>query len=414
MHTYGETDHWKLRFFSILFGQGFSLIGSSLTQFVLLWWIADTTGSVSDLSMAGLFGLMPQALFGAFGGAIADRHNRRVIMIVTDLVSAGAMVVLIILFQRESIELWHIYAMMFVRSSMHAFQQPAMLATTPLLVPQAFIPRAAGLGQMIAGAMMIASPPLGAIAIATLPIGYALGIDVATALLGILPLLIFSIPQLRVENHLHLLADIADGIRTVWSNNGLRVLYGLMAFIILIITPLFTLIPLLVNNHFHGGPSQIALMQSLGAIGMMVGGVIVASFVPRRKPLWIVNGFALASLSVALTGAPPTNGILLASIAWAFSSVFYVMGRASTTALLQTTVDNRMQGRVFSLLTTVEAMAAPVGLLLIAPIGDEVGVRVLFVVLGSVTAMVALLGHFSHSLKSLGEGARAPSPSYST
>lgn len=127
---------WQLRYWAIFSGQALSLIGSALTQFVLLWWITDTTGSVSSLGMAGLAALLPQALLSPLGGTFADRYSRRVIMVAADLVSAACMVVLIGLFLYDNIALWHLYLMMALRSSMQAFQQPAPFAE---FVPQAGI-----------------------------------------------------------------------------------------------------------------------------------------------------------------------------------------------------------------------------------------------------------------------------------
>ena len=129
-----EGSHWQPRFWSIWLGQALSLIGSSLTQFVLLWWITSTTGSASALAIAGIAGLLPQALLGPLGGVIADRWPRRTIMIVADSITALCMVVLILLFSSGSIQLWHVYTLMFVRSSMQAFQSPAASSSTANLV----------------------------------------------------------------------------------------------------------------------------------------------------------------------------------------------------------------------------------------------------------------------------------------
>ena len=112
---------WRLRFWTIFGGQALSLIGSALTQFVLLWWITDTTGSVSALATAGMAALLPQAVLGPLGGVLADRYSRRLLMIAADSLSALCMLVLIALFLTGAIELWHAYVMMAVRSSMQAF-----------------------------------------------------------------------------------------------------------------------------------------------------------------------------------------------------------------------------------------------------------------------------------------------------
>ena len=112
--SFDPGPNWRLRFWTIFFGQTLSLVGSALTQFVLLWWITDTAGSVSALATAGLAALLPQALLSPLGGTFADRYSRRVLMIAADAISALCMLVLIALFLTGRIELWHVYSMMFV------------------------------------------------------------------------------------------------------------------------------------------------------------------------------------------------------------------------------------------------------------------------------------------------------------
>lgn len=392
---------WRIRYWSVFAGQAVSLIGSALTQFVLLWWITDTTGSVSTLATAGLVALLPQALLGPLGGTLADRWSRRAIMIGADLVSAACMVVLIALFLSGSVELWHLYVMMFIRSAMQAFQQPAATASTAMLVPATFRGRAAGLNQSLTGIMTIAAAPLGALAISLMPIGYALAIDVATAALGIVPLLIFAIPQSRVSSDSgpSLWGEFREGLDLVWSNPGLRRMYGLLGAIILIVMPSFTLVPLLVKEHFGGAAPQVALIESIGGMGMVAGGLLVAAISPKRHVLWVLWGFAISCLSLALTALAPAQMFPVAVTMWAISGVTYIAGNAPFMALLQSIVPNHLQGRVLSLLATIMGLASPIGLAIATPLGEWIGVRWLFVTLGLLGAVVSLLGFVSPVLR---------------
>lgn len=398
--AYDPGPGWRLRFWSVFGGQASSLIGSALTQFVLLWWITDTTGSVSALALAGLFALLPHALLGPIGGAFADRYSRRLIMIVTDAISAACMVVLIVLFVNEGVELWHVYVMMFIRSAMQAFQGPAAAASTAMLVPLSFIPRAAGLNQSLQGLMLVAAAPLGALAMAAMPIGYALAIDVVTAVAGILPLFIFKIPQERVppEDRTGFWTELKEGFDMVWGSPGLRRLYALMALVIMCIMPSFTLVPLLVKEHFGGGAPEVALMEGMAGLGMFAGGLIAAAFPPKNRIVVILWGFALSSLLLGLVGFAPSNMLWLATLFWSLSGVIYMVGNAPMIALLQTTVPNHLQGRVLSLLTTVMALAAPAGLALATPLGELIGIKLLFVVMGFASAAIAWLGFASRSV----------------
>lgn len=388
---------WQLRYWSVFSGQALSLIGSALTQFVLLWWITDTTGSVSALATAGTAALLPQALLSPFGGVLADRYSRRVLMIAADAISAVCMLVLILLFLTGRIELWHIYTMMLVRSAMQAFQTPAAAASTAMLVPESFLSRAAGLNQTLQSLMTIAAAPLGALAIGVMPIGLALAIDVVTAILGILPLLIFRIPQMRYkpEHGTGLWIEFSEGVRLVWDDPGLRRLYALLGAVVLVIMPSATLVPLLVKEHFGGGATEAALLEAVGGVGMLIGSIVITALAPQKYVRWVLSGFALSCFAFALASLMPGNSLELALIWWGLSGIMFVIGNGPFMALLQTTVPNRLQGRVLSLLNTIMGLAAPAGLLIATPLGELIGIRWLFIATGVAGGCVSLAGFFS-------------------
>lgn len=243
---YHSNPQWRLRFWAIFSGQSLSLVGSALTQFILLWWITDTTGSIATLAIAGTAALLPQALINPLGGTFADRYSRRILMIVADTISGLCMLVLIALFLTERIELWHVFTMMFIRSTMHAFQMPAASASVAMLVPSSFLSRAAGLNQTMQGMTLVSAAPLGALAMSVMPLGWALSIDVFTALLGCLPLLIYRIPQILTHSRAGLSGiwgEFKEGFNLVWSHPGLRRLYAMIGIMMLITSPAFTLAP---------------------------------------------------------------------------------------------------------------------------------------------------------------------------
>ncbi|RMN77613.1 Macrolide efflux protein [Pseudomonas cannabina] len=323
-------SNWQVRFWMIFSGQTLSLIGSGLTQFVLLWWITDTTGSLAALATAGFVALLPEALISPLGGIFADRYSRRVLMIATDMISALCMSILIILFLTERVELWHVYWMMFVRSAMQAFQTPAASASVAMLVPRSFLPRAAGLSQAMQGITLVAAAPLGALAISMIPLGWALSIDVVTALLGCLPLLRYRIPQAFNSNRTGLSAlrsEFRDGLHFIWSHPGLRRLYALMGAVVLVIMPSFTLVPLLVKEHFGGGAPHVAFIDAMAGVGMLIGAVVVALFAPRQPVTWILWGFATSCFSLALTGLMPADRFNIAAVCWMVSGMSFILGK---------------------------------------------------------------------------------------
>ncbi|MCB6184196.1 MFS transporter [Leeia sp. TBRC 13508] len=398
-------DKWRLRFWSIFIGQGLSLCGSALTQFVLLWWITDTTGNVSDLAIAGVAAMLPQALLSPLGGVFSDRYSRRVLMILADVISALCMVVLIILFLTAHIALWHAWVMMAIRSAMQAFQMPAAAASIYMLVPRQFLPRATGFEHALQSLTVVTAAPLGAMAIGAMPIGWALAIDVCTAICGVLPLLCFRIPQIFTPNQSRpgILVEFKEGLSAVRNTPGLVALFILLATTVLVIMPAFTLLPMLVKQHFSGSPTQVAWMEGLSGIGMVIGGVAVGAMVPQRPILWILVGFACSCFSIALTALVPGNLFGVAVAWWVMSGVFFIFGDVPLTTMLQTLVPNQLQGRVFSILNAIMSLSAPVGLLVITPLSETLGVRWIFILSGCLGGFISIIGFLFPSLQRLGQ-----------
>lgn len=398
---------WRLRFWAIFLGQSLSLLGSSLTQFVLLWWITDTTGSVGALASAGTAALLPQALLSPLGGACADRYSRRWLMLGADAVCALSMLVIIALFASGAVAVWHLYVLLAVRSAMQAFQLPAAAASVATLVPRSFLPRAAALNQTLSGLTMVAAAPLGALVIGVLPLEWALSIDVATAVLAIVPLLLFGVPAVVRQapvGSTSITRDLRDGVVYVWGTPGLRSLYAVLAVVVLVIMPAFTLLPLLVKVHFQGGAAQVALLEGLSGAGMVAGGLLMTALAPRRQLPWVFGGFALACGCVGAAAALPADLYAVAAVCWALNGLAFVAGNAPLVALLQLVVPHALQGRVLSLLGAITNLAAPIGLALATPLGHAVGVRWLLVLVGAAGAACCLMAFALPSLRTLHPG----------
>jgi len=396
-------EAWRLRFWSIFLGQALSLVGSAITQFVLLWWITDKTGSAAALATAGMAMLLPQAVLGPLGGVFADRHDRQIIMILTDLVSALCVLLLIMMFEYGNVELWQIYVLMATRSAMQAFQGPASMASVATLVPPDFVPRAAGFNQTVQGLSMVGAAPLGALLLSFVPVKYALGVDVLTAAIGISPLLFVTIPPVisTSSRHVRIWAQFRDGIQRIWSDRSLRRLYMLVTITTMFFMPLFTMIPLLVKSRYHGGPPQLALLESLTGVGMIIGGILVAVIAPKRKVPWVLGGMSLSCFLIAATAWLPPELFLVCGALWLIGASAFMLANASLMAVLQTVIAQDFQGRAISVLTTMNAVAAPVGLAIANPLGEFLGVSWLFFVFGLSGGFVMISGFLSGSVRRL-------------
>ncbi len=152
-----EQRHWKTPFFIIWTGQQFSLIGSQLVQFALVWWLTKTTGSATVLATATLVAIIPQVVIGPFAGPLIDRFSRRNVMIIADGGIALPSAALPYLFFAGFAQVWHIYVIMIIRAIGGGFHWPTMTATTTLMVPDRHLTRIAGLNQTMQGAQPTSS-----------------------------------------------------------------------------------------------------------------------------------------------------------------------------------------------------------------------------------------------------------------
>jgi MFS transporter, DHA3 family, macrolide efflux protein len=388
------SSRWQPRFWIVFIGQGLSFAGSQITQFVLLWWIASTTGSTAALATAGIVGLLPQALLGPLGGVLADRLSRRLLLVISDAISAICIVVLIVLFATNSAQLWHVYTLMFIRSTMQAFQRPAFDSSVPNLVPTDFIPKMSGIAQGVMGVTTLIAAPLGALVLAILPLQAALMIDVVTALLAILALLMFSIPQpLETQNKTSSVwTDFKEGVGYVTQNSGLLSLFTLIAIVVFLITQANILTPLLVKQLFAGGVNEVALLSVMSGVGLILGGVLASVLPPRRPILTMLVFFAVGCFAITLTALAPV--FWLALVGWTFYGMGFSVGNAKLFALLATVVPNQIQGRTISLLTTILGVVGPLGLLIAGPLGETIGVRGVFVWGGLLSAAICVLWLF--------------------
>ncbi len=402
---------WTRRFFTIWTGQAFSLLGSQLVSFAVIWWLTQTTKSATVLATASLVGLLPQVILGPFTGTLVDRWNRRVVMMLADSLIALATIVLAILFALGHVQIWQVYTLLFIRSVCGGFHWPAMQASTTLMVPKEQLSRIQGLNQMLQGGMSIASAPLGALLLAVLPMQGILAIDVVTAALAVTPLFFFQVPQpergdqplTRVQPTFW--QDFRAGFRYVWGWPGLM-LIGIMATVInFLLTPAFSLLPILVTKHFNGQAIQLASMESFSGIGFIVGGLILSAWGGfKRRVYTSLGGLVAMGLGCLAMGLLPPSAFVLAVATMFYIGVINPMVNGPLLAAVQAAVAPEMQGRVFTLINTMAAGMSPIGLIIAGPISDKLGVQTWFIIGGVVTVLMGLVGLFIPAVLNFEDG----------
>jgi DHA3 family macrolide efflux protein-like MFS transporter len=389
--------NWKPKFFTIFAGQALSLFGSSLVQFAMVWYLTQETGSATILATATLVAMLPQVLLGPFVGALVDRWNRRVVMIIADGSIALATLVLAGLFWAGLAQVWHIYVILLIRSLGGAFHWPAMSASTSLMVPKEQLSRVAGMQQTLYGLVSIVAPPTGAVLISLLPTQGVLMIDVFTALMAILPLLFIAIPlpvREQTQNGEHKTSywqDVREGFTYVAGWPGLLAILVIAVLINFLLTPAASLMPLLVTKHFGLGALEFGLTDSLFGIGMIVGGVLLSVWGGfKRRVVTSMLGIIGLGLGVVAVGFAPANMFWLALAGMAVMGFMNPMTNGPLHAILQSTVKPEMQGRVMSLVNSAATAMTPLSLAVAGPVSDLVGIRSWYIFGGVICLMMGV------------------------
>lgn len=409
--------NWQTRFFTIWSGQALSLIGSGLTQFALVWWLTISTGSATVLAFASMAGLLPQVLLSPFAGVVADRWNRRLILIVADGLIALATLALLALYWFGVMEIWHVYAIMFVRAAGSAFHSPTMSASTSLLVPKEHLTRVGGLNQMLQGITTVLSPMLGALLLSVTNLGVVMAIDIVTAAFAIIPLFFFAIPQPLADptkashSMTHwVISDLRDGMRYIGARRGLVYALIISTTLNFLITPAFSLLPLYVNSEFGGNAQMLALVQMLLGVGTIVGGVGLAAWGGfRNKVVTTLVGIAMLGVGVGTIGLAPANAFWVVVAGGFVVGVSIAFSNGPLFALLQTVVAPEMQARVFSLTMTAALAVTPLSLLVAGPLADAFGIRIWYLVAATFCIVVAFVGYLPADMREM-EQRLAPAP----
>jgi DHA3 family macrolide efflux protein-like MFS transporter len=383
-----ETFRSYMAFFS---GQQVSILGSSVAQFVIIWWITLETGSVLYLSIAAFVGFAPMIVLSPFTGVLADRWNRKRLIAAVDLLQALTTVVLIFLFRVGNVSVLQILVFLAVRSVYQAFNAPAVTAIIPLMVPREKLSRVNGLNYLLTGAMTLLGPVIAAVLLAFAGIEDILWIDPATFLVALVPLLLIKIPSVRDKlERTPFKQDFVEGLKFVRKVRGFIPLITMATALNFLIVPLETLLPYFVRFDHLGGAESLALVLASMQGGMLAGGVMMTiakgfknRIVAAVAFIYVIfAGYALMALTpVGLFWFMALGGLILGfGVAPANVSIMTIM---------QTRVPLQMQGRINSVTMALASAATPFGMILSGSIAEITGTANLF--LGCVVSGVLLL-----------------------
>lgn len=355
-------------------GQLVSLLGTAMANFALAFWAYDVTGTATALALVGFFAFAPTMLISPIAGALVDRWNRKLMMMMSDLAAISSTVAVFLLYSTGTLQIWHLFVTGAFASVFGAFQFPAYSAAVTTMVSKKQYGRASGMLSMAQFASGIFAPILAAALIGTIGIEGILLIDILTFLVAIGALLLVHIPQPVVTE---------EGLKSrgsIWKESvyGFRYilkrpsLLGLqLVFFSINLVGVFsnTVATPMILARTNKNVTLLGIVQSAMGIGGVAGSVLLSIWGgPKRRIHGVLTGMGLGMFGTILMAFGRDQYVWSAA---GFIGMFFLpIINGSNQAIWQSKVPPDVQGRVFATRAMIAQISAPVAMLLAGPLAD--------------------------------------------
>lgn len=399
-------ENWKRNIILFLSSQTISLFGSLLVQYAIMWHITLTTESGLMMTLFIVCGFIPTFLLSPVAGVWADRYNRKKLIIIADAMIAISTFVLAIVFLTGYKEIWLLFVMSAIRAVGAGIQTPAVGAILPQIVPADKLTQVNGVNGTLQAIMMFVAPMASAALLTMATLEAIFFIDVITAAIAILTLLLFfKIPvhvKASAKQTTSYLADFKQGLTYIQQHPYLKSFFLFFAVFFVLMAPASFLTPLQVTRTFGDDVWRLTAIEIAFSIGMMAGGAIIASWGGFRNK---VHTMAFASLIMAIC----TFALGLAPFFWLYLVFMGTFGIAvplfntPTTVLIQERVDESYLGRIFGIFSMISTSMMPIGMLIFGPIADVIAIEWLLIGTGLLMIVISLLLSRNKQLVEIGK-----------
>ncbi|MGW8225305.1 MAG: MFS transporter [Anaerolineales bacterium] len=356
-------------------GQAVSLLGTSMSAFALTIWAYELTGKATALALTGFFHVTPLLIFSPIAGAIVDRSNRKLMMMVSDLGSGMATIGVLILFLTGQLQLWHLFVANAITGIFQTFQWPAYSAAITMIVPKKHYARAHAMNDLAGNTSGIFAPLLAGALLPIVGLGGILTIDIITFLVAIGALLLVVIPQPEVtdeglESRGSIWKESAYGFRYIFKRPSLLGLQTIFLIGNFFATMGYTLLAPMILARTDSNALIFGSVETAGAIGGVIGGLAMSAWGGTKKKVHgVLSGWFISGLfGMTVMGIGQTLPV------WAVGSFIGAatvpLINSSNQAIWQAKVAADLQGRVFATRRLIAWFVTPLATLVVGPLAD--------------------------------------------
>ncbi len=337
-----------------------SSVGTWMQKLAQAWLVLQISGSAFLLGLDSFLGEIPIFLFSLAGGVIADRYDRRRLLVASQFVQMSCAFLLAGLIAFGLVEIWHILALSFVAGTAQAFGGPAYQALIPSLVEPRDLSNAIALNSIQFNLARVIGPMLGGLALTALGAAWCFGLNGLSFVAVIVSLLAVNVRYIPAASRESFLESMKAGLRFIHASKPMRSLI-LMAFLTTVLgIPLVVFLPVFARDVFHQGPGAYTLLLSVSGAGAVAGALVVAGLSHLRRQ----GRMALAMLTAlgALTAAfAVSRSLALSCVLLGLAGVALIAVFAQMTTLVQSLAPDQMRGRVMSVYNVAFRGGMPFG-----------------------------------------------------
>ena len=374
-----------------LASQAVSLLGSSIVQFAIIWYVTLETSSGGWVALLSAAAYIPQFLISFFSGVWADRYPRKLLIIAADGVIAIATLVLVLLLPQISRNETIYVALVLIsaiRSLGTGIHTPAVNATVPQLVEEEHLMKFNGINATVQSVVQFAAPAIAGSILTWGSFRGTLMVDVVTAMVGIGLLGAIVIPFEKRTETIPVFAEMQEGFRYAAKERFLGKLIMLFGLFIFLCVPAGFLATLFVSRYYGDTYFHMTLVEVIGFLGMMAGGLLISTWGGfKRHTKTLLAGMMSFGLLAILMGLAKNFYVYLALMA--VYGVALTMVQTASTTLLQENSTPEMSGRVFGLFGAAYSSFLPIGMVVFGLLADRISMRLLMVVSGGLLILMA-------------------------
>ncbi|MCS6844702.1 MAG: MFS transporter [Caldilineales bacterium] len=363
-------------FLLVWVGQVISVLASSMSHFGLTIWMFQQTGSATALGLLQVAFIVPFLILSPVAGVLVDRHNRKLMMMVSDLAAAVATGGILLLLALDRLAFWHLYVAAALNGLGNTFQWPAYSAAISTMVPKEQYSRANGLMSLLEAGPGVLAPLMAGALLPIIGLVGILSLDMVTFFVAIAALAIVVVPRPKAsaagaEARGSVWQEAVYGFRYIFRRPGLLGLQLVFFFGNLFGGMAYTLLAPMVLARTGNNSVALGVVQSAGAVGAVVGGVVMSVWSGfRRRVHGVLLGWALSAVGVALLGVARTVGQWIPAAF--FAAVVSPLVNTSNQALWQAKVPPDVQGRVFSARRLIAWFTTPISPVIAGTLADFV------------------------------------------